>query len=196
MSDVEAGWRAVSSAEEALRVEVEAQSRAAQDYDYLKHVADELRTLDVRPGEEAELANMRAIMMAAEKISSDLGDAVDALAGHGGVEARLNLALRRLSRAQSAAQGRLDAAVTALDRAVIEVNEARRTVDAATKGLAFDAQGLERAETRLFALRSAARKYGGSCDGLATKRAEVEARLAAHAGARSRVRELACSAAP
>ena len=116
---------------------------------------------------------MRAVMMAAEKISSDLSEAVDALSGQGGVEARMNLALRRLSRAQAAAQGRLDAAVAALDRAVIEVSEARRTVEAATKGLAFDANGLERAETRLFALRAAARKYGGSCDSLAAKRADV-----------------------
>ena len=190
VAEVEAGWRAVSAAEEALRFEAETQSRAAQDYDYLKHVAEELRNLDVRLGEETELANMRAIMMAAEKISSDLSEAVDALAGHGGVESRLNLALRRLSRAQSSAQGRLDAAVSALDRAVIEVNEARRTVEDASKGLAFDANSLERAETRLFALRSAARKYGGSCDGLAAKRADVEAKLAALSSARSRTREL------
>ena len=190
VAEVEGAWRALAAAEEALRVEAEAQSRAAQDFDYLKHVADELRTLDSRPGEETELANLRAVMMASEKISSDLSDAVDALSGQGGVEARLNLALRRLGRAQAAAQGRLDAAVAALDRAVIEVSEARRTVEAATRGLAFDANGLERAETRLFALRAAARKYGGSCDSLATKRAEAEARLAALSGAQSRAREL------
>lgn len=190
ISEVEAAWRALSSAEEAVRLESEAQARAAQDFDYLKHVADELRTLDVRQGEETELANLRAMMMASEKISSDVNDAIDALAGHGGVENRLNLALRRLSRAQPAAQGRLDAAVAALDRAVIEVSEARRAVDAASRGLAFDPQALERAETRLFALRAAARKYGGSCDGLAVKRADVEARLAALTNARTRSREL------
>ena len=190
VAEVEAGWRAVSAAEEALRIETESQSRAAQDFDYLKHVADELRSLDARQGEETELANLRAIMMAAEKISSDLNEAIDALAGHGGVEGRLNLALRRMSRAQSAAQGKLDAAVTALDRAVIEVTEARRTVEAATRGLAFDAKALERAETRLFALRAAARKYGGSVDSLEKKRADVEARLVAMTSARTRSREL------
>jgi DNA repair protein RecN (Recombination protein N) len=190
ISEVEAGWRALSAAEEAVRLESESQARAAQDYDYLKHVADELRSLDVRQGEETELANLRAMMMASEKISSDLGEAIDALAGHGGVENRLNLALRRLSRAQSSAQGKLDAAVAALDRAVIEVAEARRAVDTASRGLAFDANALERAETRLFALRAAARKHGGSCDGLATKRADVEARLAALTNARTRSKEL------
>jgi DNA repair protein RecN (Recombination protein N) len=190
VSEVETAWRALSAAEAALRAEQETQARADQDHDYLQHVAEELRSLDVRAGEETELAQLRAVMMASEKISSDVSDAVDAIVGHGGVEGRLNLALKRLSRAQPAAQGKLDAAVAALDRAVIEVNEARRAVDAASRGLAFDAGSLERAETRLFALRAAARKYGGSCDGLVAKRDEVEGRLAAHASARSRSREL------
>lgn len=190
VSDVETAWRALSAAEEAVRLESESQARAAQDYDYLKHVADELRSLDVRQGEETELANLRAMMMASEKISSDVSEALDALAGHGGVEGRLNLALKRLGRAQPAAQGKLDAAVAALDRAVIEVNEARRAVELGSRGLAFDANALEKAETRLFALRAAARKFGGSCDNLVAKRADVEARLAAMTSARSRSREL------
>lgn len=190
LGEVETAWRALSAAEAALRSEQEMQARADQDHDYLRHVAEELRSLDVRAGEENELAQMRAVMMASEKISADVGEADDALAGHGGVEGRLNLALRRLGRAQPAAQGKLDAAVAALERAVIEVTEARRAVDSASRGLAFDAQALERAETRLFALRAAARKFGGSCDGLVAKRNEVEARLAAHASARSRAREL------
>lgn len=190
VADVEAAWRALSAAEEAMRAEAEAQSRAAQDFEYLSHVAEELRTLDPRAGEETELANARAVMMASEKIAADLSEAVDALMGRGGVEARLNLALRRLSRAQAAAQGRLDTAIAALDRAVIEASEARRAVDVASKGLAFDATTLERAETRLFALRAAARKYGGNCDGLAAKRADTEARLASLLSARSRAVEL------
>jgi DNA repair protein RecN (Recombination protein N) len=187
---VEAAWRALAAADEAARAEAEAQQRAAQDFDYLKHMAEELRTLDVRAGEEAELANARAVMMASEKISSDLHEAVEALSGNGGVEARMSLALRRLSRAQTVAQGRLDAAVAALDRAVIEASEARRAVESAARGLAFDANALEKAETRLFALRAAARKYGGTCDGLAAKRGDAEAKLQALAGAQSRAAEL------
>ncbi len=187
---VESAWRSLAAADEAARAEADVQQRAAQDFDYLKHMADELRTLDVRAGEEAELANARAVMMASEKISSDLHEAVEALSGNGGVEARMSLALRRLSRAQGVAQGRLDAAVAALDRATIEAAEARRAVDAAARGLAFDANTLEKAEIRLFALRAAARKYGGSCDGLAAKRAEAEAKLQVLASAQSRAAEL------
>jgi len=187
---VESAWRALAAAEEAARAEAEVQQRAAQDFDYLKHMAEELRTLDVRAGEEAELANARAVMMASEKISSDLHEAVEALSGNGGVEARMSLALRRLSRAQTVAQGRLDAAVAALDRAVIEATEARRAVEVAARGLAFDANTLEKAETRLFALRAAARKYGGTCDGLAGKRVDAEAKLQALSGAQSRAAEL------
>lgn len=190
VTNVEAAWRTLAAAEEAVRSEAEIQARATQDIEYLKHMAEELRALDPRPGEEAELASSRAVMMAAEKISSDLTEAVEALSGQGGVEARMSLAFRRLSRAQSVAQGRLDAAVGALDRAVIEAAEARRAVEAAARGLAFDANTLEKAETRLFALRAAARKYGGTCDALAAKRADAEAKLAALAGGLSRAAEL------
>jgi DNA repair protein RecN (Recombination protein N) len=190
VANVEATWRALAAAEDAARAEAEAQARAAQDHEYLKHMAEELRTLDPKTGEEVELANTRAVMMASEKISSDLSEAVEALAGQGGVEARMNLALRRLTRAQAIAQGRLDAAVAALDRAVIEAAEARRAVDAAARGMAFDANALEKAETRLFALRAAARKYGGTCDALVTKRADTEARLQGLAGGQSRAAEL------
>lgn len=190
VANVEAAWRALAAAEEAARTEAETQARAAQDAEYLKHMAEELRALDPQTGEETSLANMRAAMMAGEKISTDLSEAVEALSGQGGVEARMNLALRRLSRAQTIARGALDDAVAALDRAVIEANEARRAVEVAAKGLAFDANALEKAETRLFALRAAARKYGGTCDGLVAKRADTEARLQALAGGQSRAAEL------
>jgi DNA repair protein RecN (Recombination protein N) len=190
VANVEAAWRALAAAEDAARAEAEVRARAAQDYEYLKHMADELRTLDPKAGEETELANMRAVMMASEKITTDLTEAVEALAGQGGVDARMNLALRRLTRAQAIAQGRLDVAVAALDRAVIEASEARRAVEAAARGMAFDANTLEKAETRLFALRAAARKYGGTCDALVAKRAEVEARLQALGEGQSRAAEL------
>lgn len=195
VANVESAWRALAAADDAVRAEAETQARAAQDAEYLKHMAEELRSLDPQAGEEASLANARAAMMAGEKIATDLTEAVEALAGQGGVEARMNLALRRLSRAQTIAQGRLDAAVAALDRAVIEANEARRAVEAAAKGLAFDARTLEKTETRLFALRAAARKYGGTCDALVAKRADTDAKLAALASGQSRAAELARVAA-
>jgi len=190
VANVATAWRTAAAAEDAARVEAEAQARAAQDFEYLKHMAEELRALDPQAGEEVELANTRAAMMAGEKIASDLSEAVEALSGQGGVEARMSLALRRLTRAQSVARGRLEAAVAALDRALIEAGEARAAVEAAAKGLAFDAAALDRAETRLFALRAAARKYGGACDALPAKLGDAETRIAALASAQSRAAEL------
>src|SRR5262249_4363338 len=129
--------------------------------------------------------------MAAEKIAVDLNEATDALTGHGGIESRLNLAIRRLARAQTHAQGRLDAAVAALERAAVEASEARTQAEKALRALAFDPRALEKTETRLFALRASAKKYGGTCDGLPTKLADAQARLKAIEGAQTRARELA-----
>ena len=65
-----------------------------------------------------------------------------------------------------------------------------RAVEAAARGMAFDANTLEKAETRLFALRAAARKYGGTCDALVAKRTDTETRLQALSEGQSRAAEL------
>ena len=45
--------------------------RAAREADYLRHAADELKTLKPKDGEETALAGRRTIMMQGEKIASD-----------------------------------------------------------------------------------------------------------------------------
>ncbi len=184
-------WRELKTCEDAQALERELQSKTSAEQEYLQHMVEELKALAPRSEEENELAASRALMMASEKIAADLNDAADALTGHGGIEARLNLALRRMGRAQAYAQGKLDDAVGALERAVVEASEARMAAEKALRALAFDPRALERNETRLFALRATAKKYGGSCDALPAKLAEAQSRLKAIEGAQTRARELA-----
>jgi DNA repair protein RecN (Recombination protein N) len=176
-------------------MESELQSKTAAEQEYLQHMVDELKALAPRSDEENELASSRTLMMASEKIAADLSEATDALTGHGGIESRLNLAIRRLGRAQAHAQGKLDDAVSALERAAVEAAEARIAGEKALRALAFDPRALERTETRLFALRATAKKYGGSCDALPAKLAEAQMRLKAIESAQTRARELAQAAA-
>lgn len=190
-SAVEQSWRELKACEDAEAMERELQSKSAAEHEYLQHMVDELKALAPRGAEEAELAASRTLMMASEKIAADLNEATDALTGHGGIEARLNLAIRRLARAQTHAQGKLDDAVSALERAAVEASEARIAAEKALRVLAYDPRALERTETRLFALRASAKKYGGTCDGLPTKLADAQARLKAIVSAQTRARELA-----
>jgi len=76
----------------------------------------------------------------------------------------------------------LAAALAALDRAVIEAGEAEEALERAEEALAHDPMALERAETRLFELRAAARKHGCAVDALPARLAGMEADLAALAG--------------
>lgn len=160
-------WAAVSAARGALEEHEAMLAKAKAEQDYLTHVVGELDELQPQPGEETALAEERTLMMHSEKIAADLSEAEEALSGDGGLDARLNVALRRLSRVAEQAGGRLDAAIAALDRTLNEAAEARDQIAQAMTALEFDPARLEQSETRLFALRAAARKHNVQVDDLA-----------------------------
>ena len=153
-------------------------ARAKAEQDYLTHVVGELDELAPEPGEESALAEERTLMMHAEKIAGDLVEADATLSGDGGLEARLNVALRRLARVAEQAGGRLDGAIAALERTLNEAAEARDRIGEAMRAMEFDPARLERSETRLFALRAAARKHNVLVDDLAALADRLRAQLA------------------
>ena len=75
-----------------------AMERAAREADYLRHAADELKTLAPKDGEETALAERRTTMMQGEKIAADLREAQDAVSGNHSPVAALSAAVRRLER--------------------------------------------------------------------------------------------------
>lgn len=160
-------WNAASAAREALVEHEGMLARAKAEQDYLTHVVAELDELAPQAGEETSLAEERTLMMHSEKIASDLVEAEEALSGDSGLDARLNVALRRLARVAEQAGGRLDAAIAALERTLNEAAEARDRIAEAVRALEFDPARLELVETRLFALRAAARKHNVQVDDLA-----------------------------
>ena len=171
-----AAWREAAEAETTARDEA---ARAVQDADFLRHALDELDALDPKPGEEAELAQQRAMLGAREKLIDALNGALGDLTAQKGVEGHLRTAQRQLERVAAQAAGRLDAALAALDRAAVESVEAIAQIQAFGASLDLDPQALERAEERLFALRALARKHRVDVDALAGFRADVARRLAA-----------------
>jgi DNA repair protein RecN (Recombination protein N) len=172
-------WQALSEAETRLAEHKALLAKSEAERDYLIHAVDELRKLDPQPDEEANLADLRQIMMNAEHFAQALGEAEDALNGDGAVEARLNAALRKLERRKMQAQARLDRICEALDRVLQEIGEAQRASAEALRAFAFDPRELEQSEERLFALRAAARKYKCPVDALAEVRRHMEEELQA-----------------
>ncbi len=146
--------------------------------DFLRHAVAELEKLSPQPGEEAELDTKRRLMQAAERIRTDVARAAQIL-GPEGAEGAMRDADRWLSGAADKAEGRLDAPLAALERALIELGEATAGVEAALEAMRFDPRALEACEERLFSLRAVARKHGVMPDDLAALAAKLAARLAA-----------------
>ncbi len=172
-------WRDMSQAEQALNDHRELLAKAEAEREYLEHAAQELAELSPEPNEEQGLADRRQLMMQSEQYASALDEADEALTGEPHTEAKLNAALRKLERRKESSGGRLDLVCAALERVVLERNEAQRAIFEARRLFDFDPKDLEKSEERLFALRAAARKYKCTVDDLAQVRARFEAELQA-----------------
>lgn len=171
-------WRFWRSAEQEFarhRARVEA---AAREADYLRSSVAELVKLDPQPGEETDLAELRASMMRAEKIASEIQDAQDVLSGPASPLPQLASLLRRLQRKVTDAPGLLDEVVKSLDEALLSLDAAQSGVEAALRAAEYDPHRLEKAEERLFSLRAASRKYAVTVDDLAQLRDTMSADLA------------------
>ncbi len=193
-----AAWHAWREAETAARAAAEGLENARREEDFLRHALEELSRLAPRPGEEADLASARALHQHAGRLAEALKEAGDDLdQGPGknkGVDGALSSAARHLERVAVQAGGRLDGAIAALKSAAAEAIEARAQLERASASVDIDPAALEAAETRLFALRAAARKHGVEPDRLSDVQARFEADLAAIENGGDNARKLAAEA--
>ncbi len=182
LSATRAAWATLSAAQADLDAARAALVEAAREEDFLRHAVAELDRLAPDPGEDAALDARRRLMQGAARVGEDITRAAQAL-GADGAEGRMADALRWLegsaARAGEAIEGRLDAPVEALGRALAELSEAQAGVEAALDALSFDPGELERIEERLFAIRAAARKHGVAPDDLGAHAESLRTRLAA-----------------
>ena len=162
---------AVRALEDA-RAELE---RARADEEYVRHVVEELSSLDPRPAEEDSLAAERTVLMHAERLSRSLSEALKALTSEDGAQIGLRRAERALERSREHAAGRFDEIMTVLERARVEAMEAVALLEHLDRELTGDPARLSVVEDRLFNLRAMARKHR-------TTVAELPAVLDAFAG--------------
>jgi len=178
VAEAHAAWRA---AEARLAAAQAAVSEATRDREWLEHCVAELQRLAPQPGEEAELAEARAAMQKGEKIAGDLAAILEAFEGSAGGPALLRGAARRLDRL-AGDHPLLAEALSGLDRAIIDADEAEAKLHEAARAMEYDPERLEAAETRLFELRAMARKHGVQPDELPGLAGDFAARLDAIEG--------------
>jgi DNA repair protein RecN (Recombination protein N) len=185
-----ADWARAEAQLAEARAEVE-QAKADQDL-LIAHLA-ELAALEPVAGEEERLALTRADMQKGEKLSGDLEDLRHLWEGSDSPLAALRVAARRLDRIAEQ-HPLLAEALAALDRAVIEASEAEEKLEKAAEALVHDPMELERAETRLFDLRAAARKHRCEVDDLPELMRTMRARLDAIEGGEAQLDALEAAA--
>lgn len=158
LADTRWAWRDLGKARKALAEAETLQTALREEEEFLRHAVGELDALDPQPGEDSALDAQRRLMQQAERIREDITRAEAAL-GLEGAEGAMGDALRWLEGVADKAEGRLDGALTALSRALVELDEAARGVADTAQALAFNPHELEEVEERLFALRGLARKH-------------------------------------
>jgi DNA repair protein RecN (Recombination protein N) len=173
IAEAHARWRSAEAALEAARTDLD---HAERDREYLDHAVAELTQLAPEPGEEAALAEERSAMQKGARLAEDLTGVTGHLDGSEGALAGLRQAARRLDRIAHEHEA-LAAALSALDRAVIEASEAEDALARAAADMAFDPDRLDRIETRLFDLRGLARKHRVQPDELPALAEELAERL-------------------
>ena len=148
-------------------------NRSAIEQEFLEHNVAELRALNVRPGEEEELASKRADIINAEKNAAILTDAVNAIGGGGNtLDAQIFAVahiLERIKTDPNPYTEQIDALYTAA--------EAVANVAGAIAPNEIDTDTVDSIEERLFAIRAVARKHHVMADELPNKLVEMEAAL-------------------
>ncbi|HWD57388.1 MAG TPA: DNA repair protein RecN [Stellaceae bacterium] len=173
-----AAWRAWRTAREAAAGAAQTLAASRAEEDLLRHEHAELDALAPEADEEDRLVARRVLLQNAERLGETIGEAIGEIDGESGALAALARALRRLGRAADRAQGLLDGAVAAAERAAAETEEALGALNSAARSLELDPGVLEQAEERLFALRAAARKHDVAVADLPALREKIAERLA------------------
>ncbi len=178
------GWRAAVEGRKAVEARL---LRAQADREYLEFAVEELDKLDPHEGEAEALAQERLELQSAERVADAVEDALKQL-DKSNPEQALSSASRALGRAASMPvimdspddaplKMQLFAAADALERALIEASEAYASVSRLSSVSDFCPTALENSESRLFALRAAARKYDVDVDQLAAVRDRMRMQL-------------------
>lgn len=150
-----------------------------EEEDNLRHWVDELIKLKPVVGEEDELNRRRSEIMNAEKLVESLNAAYSALNGTTDVVSAIRRAQSAVDKADTIVDGKYRDIADILEQALINAEEAVRSIEDASSDLSYNQNEAENIEQRLFALRDAARKHQVGIDELPRKLEEMQQRLSA-----------------
>lgn len=174
---IAAAWARVIEIEQALARERAEAAEAERERDYLAFAVAEIEALAPEAGEETSLAEERSAIQSGAKAAEALEGLDEYLGGSEGALAKLRQAARRIERG-AADHPALAEALAALDRALIEADDAEDKIARAADSFAHDPARLDCVEARLFDIRGLARKHRVEPDSLADLGQKMKAQLA------------------
>ncbi len=173
LEKVRVNYNKYHAAEKRLHDLEQMLEKSASEREFLEHNVRELETLNVKLGEEDELAAKRTIMMNAEKDAAILSEAIAALNSRGeSIDSQIfSVAhiLQRIKTEPNPYSKQIDALYDAA-QIISDVTEQLSPTD-------VDVENLDAIEERLFAIRAAARKHRVSADELPAKLEQMSAEL-------------------
>lgn len=159
---------------------------AEREQDYLRHIINEIESLNIQQGEEQELSDKRILLMNKEKVLNVLNEVQNSLEGQGSnsVEKSILSAQHTLSRGIGLGENLIEndknafsEIVDNLELASENIGEALYKIDKIFDNLGFDGNTLESVEERLFAIRGLARKLNIQPDMILDLKVELEKKL-------------------
>ena len=148
-------------------------ARSETEREYLEHNVAELKKLDIKPGEESDLAARRTDMMNAEKNAAILNEATELIKSSGNsLDAQVFSVAHVLERIRTEPNPYSEQ----IDR-LYQAAELIATVSQEIAPDDIDTDTIDSIEERLFAIRAVARKHHVLPDELPGKLAEMETQL-------------------
>ncbi len=185
LEKVRTDWETLTEARLHLSATEEEMRKSAEDMEWLMHAAEELEALAPEAEEAEKLAGIRTRLMQSERVSDAISEGLAALRKNK-VEDALARAARCAERIcqlpgfEEGGDGLPKAAriaADALERALVEAQEAAACLHALEDYAEHDGAALEAAESRLFALRALARKHNVQADQLPDILLDLQTRI-------------------
>ena len=160
-----------------LKEKESALNKAKEDEENLRHWVQELEKLAPQKGEEESLRNRRSELMNAEKIIEKLNAAYSYLNGGSSVLDQIAKAQNAISRANEIVNGKYADIEQNIETALYSLNDAVERIEANSADISLNQNEIDEIETRLFALRSVAKKHQTEIDLLPEKLEELSSLL-------------------
>lgn len=165
LSNTRAAYAEYHAAELKLKELQDIVARAADEREFLEHNVAELRALDIKPGEESELADKRAAIMNAEKNAAIVADAVAAFSPNG---KSLDSAVFDVAHILERVKTDPNPYSNQIEQ-LYEIADNLATISQHLAPEEMDTASIDSIEERLFAIRAAARKHRVAPDELPQK---------------------------